>query len=422
MTFVNGTSGAQDTTLKVQSPELLPLQHGRSAVDGRPRRLRVQRRSAGATSSRSGDDYDFPYTQVGGLRGRVLLARRQDRRSGSGRRSARRTTRPSSPRSRATSTASSSASAARARVAFVKQYDAAQGQPRPTRSWAASFMTDPIIQEDARRPASSASSLPARPPATRRMPAYREFVDQINGGWPDFGGQRGRACSSTTTTTTLEAILEALEAVDGDLSDGQAAFAGRAGGTSCFRRPFGADQARRQPPGDRQQLRSSSSTDERRGRHDRGQDDRDDPGTSTRRSAAPSRRGHADPRPREPGVRRQGSPARGPRRSRRRTSGSEPEPPRGAGVRSGARRPKAPSRSSACGGSAGASAACRPSATSTSTSSPASARAILGPNGAGKTTLFNVIAGEFPPTRGDDRAVRAATSPICPPARGSGSG
>ncbi len=43
VTFVNGTSGAQDTTLKVQSPELLPLQHGRSAVDGRPRRLRLQR-------------------------------------------------------------------------------------------------------------------------------------------------------------------------------------------------------------------------------------------------------------------------------------------------------------------------------------------------------------------------------------------
>ncbi|MCJ7596925.1 MAG: ATP-binding cassette domain-containing protein, partial [Desulfobacterales bacterium] len=27
-------------------------------------------------------------------------------------------------------------------------------------------------------------------------------------------------------------------------------------------------------------------------------------------------------------------------------------------------------------------------------------RAIIGPNGAGKTTLFNLIAGEFPPSRG----------------------
>ena len=41
-TFVNGTSGAQDTTLKVQVAELLPVPHGRGAVDGRHGRLRLQ--------------------------------------------------------------------------------------------------------------------------------------------------------------------------------------------------------------------------------------------------------------------------------------------------------------------------------------------------------------------------------------------
>jgi len=32
---------------------------------------------------------------------------------------------------------------------------------------------------------------------------------------------------------------------------------------------------------------------------------------------------------------------------------------------------------------------------------PGKIQAVIGPNGAGKTTLFNLIAGLFPPTRGD---------------------
>ena len=80
VTFVNGTSGAQDTTLKVQVAELLPLQHGRRAVDGRSRRLRLQRARL-AQRRHDRRRLHFPYTQVGGLRGRVLLARRQGHRA-----------------------------------------------------------------------------------------------------------------------------------------------------------------------------------------------------------------------------------------------------------------------------------------------------------------------------------------------------
>ena len=40
-TFVNGTSGAQDTTLKVRSPNFFRF-HGRGSVDGRHGRLRLQ--------------------------------------------------------------------------------------------------------------------------------------------------------------------------------------------------------------------------------------------------------------------------------------------------------------------------------------------------------------------------------------------
>ncbi len=43
VTFVNGTSAAQDTTLARSRAEFLPLHHRRRAMDGGPRRLRLQR-------------------------------------------------------------------------------------------------------------------------------------------------------------------------------------------------------------------------------------------------------------------------------------------------------------------------------------------------------------------------------------------
>ena len=42
ITFVNGTSAAQDTTLARSRAEFLPLHHRRRAMDGRTRRLRLQ--------------------------------------------------------------------------------------------------------------------------------------------------------------------------------------------------------------------------------------------------------------------------------------------------------------------------------------------------------------------------------------------
>ena len=75
-TFINGAAGAQDASLKVQAPNLLPLQHGRRAVLRRAGRLRLQRaRLAHGGGYRR--RLRVPVYLAGRLHRRVLLGGRQ---------------------------------------------------------------------------------------------------------------------------------------------------------------------------------------------------------------------------------------------------------------------------------------------------------------------------------------------------------
>ena len=76
-TFINGISGAQDATLKVQAPNFFRFHTRRRAVVGRSRRLRLQR-----ARLEEGRDHRrrllVPVHVAGRLRGRVLRGRRAD--------------------------------------------------------------------------------------------------------------------------------------------------------------------------------------------------------------------------------------------------------------------------------------------------------------------------------------------------------
>ena len=135
VTFVNGISGAQDTTLKVQSPNFFRFHN-----DGTQWTAGLGDYAYNELGWRNvvtiGDDYDFPYSQIAASWPSSAPSAARSR-SGSGRRWARRTTRPSSRRSRRTSTASSWASAAPARSpSSTSTRSCAATCPRG--SWAAS--------------------------------------------------------------------------------------------------------------------------------------------------------------------------------------------------------------------------------------------------------------------------------------------
>ena len=144
--------------------ELLPLQHGRLAVDGRPRQLRLQRQEVAQDRDRGGRLF-VPLHAAVRLRSRVLLSRRPDRRDGSGSRSAPRISPRSSPSCRTTSTRSISASAAATRST------SSTSTPRPaarrSSSAARSWSTRPCCPRRAPPSASrSASHRPARRPTS----------------------------------------------------------------------------------------------------------------------------------------------------------------------------------------------------------------------------------------------------------------
>ena len=65
VTFINGGSGAQATTLVNTQPELLPLQHRGRAVDGRPGQGRLDK--GYKRTMVIAEDYAFPYSQVQGF-------------------------------------------------------------------------------------------------------------------------------------------------------------------------------------------------------------------------------------------------------------------------------------------------------------------------------------------------------------------
>ncbi len=83
ITFINGSSGAQATTLGEPVTQLLPLQHRRRAVDGRARRLRPERQEVQEDGAdRRG--LRLPVLAGAGLHGRLLQARRQGHAQGVG--------------------------------------------------------------------------------------------------------------------------------------------------------------------------------------------------------------------------------------------------------------------------------------------------------------------------------------------------
>ena len=245
-------------------------------MDGGPRRLRVQRARL-AERRHPGRRLRLPVHAGGGLRGRVLLARRPGdrerllagaRRGGLHRRS--------SPRSPTTSTASSSRVGGTGTVAFVEPVHPARGQPG---------------RQDHGRRLHDRPDHPAgagrahrrrrhRRPDRGRLARIRRtshFVDRINAAWPDFGANAPSVFLYNYFNNT-EAILQTIESPAAATTIRRPSRPSSRG--SCSRRRSGRSALDDEPPGDREQLPPAAPGRGRRRRH-RGQDASPPPRAST---------------------------------------------------------------------------------------------------------------------------------------------
>ncbi len=265
-TFVNGTSGAQDTTLKVQSPNFF-----RFNTDGAQWTAGLGAYAYNVLGWRNvatlADDYDFPYTQVAGFvaefcsLGGTVSTRlwpalgEEDYSSfiaqiptdidgfflGVG----------------GTGT-----------VAFVKQYTELKGN-LGDKIMGGVFMTDPIIQQELGD--RIVGVVTAGPTAgDSQDQAYLDYVASVQAAFPDFADD-APGVFLYNYHNNMEAILEAIEQVGG--IDDPAAFQ-QALGALTLETPFGPMSTGRESPGHRQQLPPAAEG-RRRRRHDRGHDHRD---------------------------------------------------------------------------------------------------------------------------------------------------
>ena len=301
VTFVNGISGAQDTTLKVRSPNFFRFHN-----DGTQWTAGLGDYAYNELGWRNvvtiGDDYDFPYSQIAGFVAEFCsiggnVTERLWPPLGEEDYSSYITQIPEDVDGFFMGVGGTGT------VAFVKQYEQLRGN-LADKIMGGIFMTDPVILKELGDQVVGVVTA-GMTSGDSQEPAYLEYTQQIEDAYPDLAGT-GSSVFLYGYYTAMEAIAQALEQVDGDLSDDHAALQRRAGEPRA-RRPAGDDQARREPPGDHGQLPPADRRGPERRRRPRREDARDDPGgrPDVRGRFQP---GHALARPDQPGQCEEGTP------------------------------------------------------------------------------------------------------------------
>ena len=219
VTFVNGISGAQDTTLKVRSPNFFRFHN-----DGTQWTAGMGDYAYNELGWRRvvtiGDDYDFPYSQVAGfvaefcaIGGEVVerlwpalgeedyssfIAQIPDDVDGF-----------------------FLAVGGTGTVAFVNQYQELRGNLADN-IMGGVFMTDPVILKEIGDQVVGVVTA-GMTSGDSQEPAYLEYSEGLGEAYPDLEGTAS-SVFAYGYYTAMEAIAQALEQVDGDLSDDHAAF------------------------------------------------------------------------------------------------------------------------------------------------------------------------------------------------------
>jgi branched-chain amino acid transport system substrate-binding protein len=219
VTFVNGISGAQDTTLKVRSPNFYRFHN-----DGTQWTAGLGDYAFNELGWRNvvtiGDDYDFPYSQIAGFVAEFCsiggnVSKRLWPPLGEEDYSSYITQIPEGVDGFFMGVGGTGT------VAFVRQYEQLRGN-LSDKIMGGIFMTDPVILKELgdRVVGVVTAGMTA---ADSDRPEYKEYADALADAYPDLAGTAS-SVFAYGYYTAMEAIAQALEQVDGDLSDGHAAF------------------------------------------------------------------------------------------------------------------------------------------------------------------------------------------------------
>jgi branched-chain amino acid transport system substrate-binding protein len=219
VTFVNGISGAQDTTLKVRSPNFF-----RWHSDGAQWTAGLGDYAYNELGWRRvvtmGDDYDFPYTQIAGftaefcsLGGQVV--ERLWPALGEEDYSSFIAQIPSDVDGFFLGVGGTGT------VAFVKQYEQLKGNLADDIIGGV-FMTDPVIHKELKNRVVGVVTAGMTSGDSQEQ-GYLDYAQGLAEAYPELEGTAA-SVFAYGNYTAMQAIATALEQVDGDLSDGHKAF------------------------------------------------------------------------------------------------------------------------------------------------------------------------------------------------------
>ena len=217
VTFVNGISGAQDTTLKVRSPNFFRFHN-----DGTQWTAGLGDYAYNELGWRNvvtiGDDYDFPYSQIAGFVAEFCsiggnVTKRLWPALGEEDYSSYITQIPENVDGFFMGVGGTGT------VAFVRQYEQLRGN-LADKIMGGIFMTDPVILKELgdRVVGVVTAGMTA---GDSDLPAYKEYSDALGKAYPDLAGTAS-SVFAYGYYTAMEAVAQALEEVDGDLSDDHA--------------------------------------------------------------------------------------------------------------------------------------------------------------------------------------------------------
>jgi branched-chain amino acid transport system substrate-binding protein len=219
-TFVNGTSGAQDATLKVRAPNFF-----RFHTDG-------AQWSAGLgdyayndlgwrTAAIVGDDYSFPYTSLAGFVAEFCAV---------GGKITKRVWPPLGEKDYSSFISQIPDDVdglyvgigGSGLISFLKQYEQQKGKIDPKKVMGNVFFDDPLVlKEVGPRLVGAVTSGPTAGDSTE--PAAQSYVKEIEAVYPEIA-PLASSVFVYNYYTAMEALLQALDEVNGDISGGQKAL------------------------------------------------------------------------------------------------------------------------------------------------------------------------------------------------------